>query len=166
MPSAAGPSASLLEAFKLLALLVIWLLDLEMTFRWRGALWFLVWSKNAQYATWSSKEEPELHGGGSGAERGTISALWLPLKGRSSFVRRPMSQVNWWKKNRKTLCLTGVSRNPRLPHFFLSNLFGLVVVANWVFVPAPQPFWFGITQNLAVVLTNSYAVWMCRPRAA
>lgn len=151
MPSAAGPSASLLEAFKLSALLVIWLLDLEMTFRWRGALCFWCGVKMLSM-------QPE-------APRKSQSFMEAGLE-QSAAPSRLFGSSKLVEKNRKTFCLTAVSRNPRLPHFFLSNLFGLVVVANWVFVPAPQPFWFGITQNLAVVLTNSYAVWMCRPRAA
>lgn len=87
-----------------------------------------MWSKNAQYATWSSKEEPELHGGGSGAERGTISALWLPLKGRSSFVRRPMSQVNWWKKAEKPSVWLAWAEIPGCPTSFSQTFLVLLLL--------------------------------------
>lgn len=61
-------------------------------------------------------------------------AVW---DGRLSFEKPPMSQVKRWKK-RENLPSVGICWNPRLPQFFLSNLFCVVFVANWVdFSSAP-----------------------------
>lgn len=54
------------------------------------------------------------------------------------FEKPPVSQVKRWKKEKPPPPSVGICWNPRLSQFFLSNLFCVVFVANWVdFSSAP-----------------------------
>lgn len=89
-----------------------------------------MWSKNAQYATSSAVEDARVSSRAS-------SQLFCSLRWQIVLWKTP-SESSERVEKREISPLVGICWNPRLPQFFLSNLFCVVFVANWVdFSSAP-----------------------------